>query len=223
MVTLVMNRNYNTSTMMNACFACGAYAVEKEIRPTGDGRALAVCPHCAHPRPFAYLPLFIVTGASTTGKSSVCAQAAARDPARIHFDTDILWGALPASPADDYAGYHNHWLRVAKNAAQGGRPVVLYSSAHPGQIAACPERRYFHSIHVLALVCGPAELAERLRARPRWRDSGSAQFIAAMPAYNAWFRRQAQGAALELLDTTGQLLPAVVDAVLAWIEARSSR
>ena len=204
---------------MNVCPNCGLYAVEKEIRPAGDRRALAVCPHCRHPHPFAYLPLMIVTGASG---------AAALDQDHLHFDTDILWGALPASSSDDYAGYHNTWLRVAKNAAQGGRPVVLYSSAHPAQIAACPERRYFPSVHFLALVCDPAELAARLQARPQWRASGLAEFLETMLSYNAWFRQHAAagaaaaGAALDLLDTTGQPLADTVDTVLAWATRSSA-
>ena len=208
--------------MFNVCSHCGAYVVEKEIHPSGAGRALAVCPRCGQAHPFAYLPLFIITGPSAAGKSSVCLQAAARDHQHVHLETDILWGALPASADDDYAGYHNHWLRIAKNAAQGGRPVVLYNSAHPQQIETCPEGRYFSRVHYLALVCEPETLAARLKARPAWRESGDSQFIDAMLAYNAWFRQQAaqSESPLELLDTTCQSLPETVDAVLAWLAAR---
>jgi hypothetical protein len=217
-----METNYNTDTMINVCWQCGEYAVEKDIRPVGAGQALAICPRCAYPHPFVYLPLFIITGASAAGKSSVCVQAAARDQDHIHLETDILWGALPASSDDDYTGYHNHWLRVAKNITQGGRPVVLYGSGHPQQIEACIERRYFSRVHYLALVCAPEELTARLKARPSWRASSDMQFIAGMLAYNAWFRQQAAQPErpLDLLDTTQQSLGATLDFVLAWLAAR---
>jgi hypothetical protein len=219
---LVMKTNYNTGTMVNICVRCGKYAVEKEIRPTGVHQAVAICSHCGNEQPFAYLPLFIVTGASGAGKSSLCLRAAARDRHHLHLETDMLWGALPAAPDDDYVSYHNHWLRVAKNAGQGGRPVVLYGSGNPGQIQACPERRYFSRVHYLALVCTPDELSARLRARPAWRAAGSAQFMEGMLAYNAWFQDQAAqpGSRLDLLDTTGQPLERTLEEVLAWLSAR---
>ncbi len=219
---LVMETNYNTATMINVCPSCGQYAVEKEIRPSGPGRALAVCPACGHAHPFAYLPLFVITGASGAGKSSLCLPAAACDRARVHLETDILWGALPASAEDDYAAYHGHWLRLARNIAQAGRPVVLYNSSHPGQLENSPERRYFSHVYFLALVCAPETLAARLRARPAWRASSSAGFIEGMLAYNAWF--QAQGALpnapLDLLDTTGQTPAQTLAALLAWLDQR---
>src|SRR6266496_6638262 len=67
--------------------------------------------------------------------------------------SDILWGAVPATPANNYSDYRNMWLRVAKNIGQAGRPVVLCGTAIPEQFETCPERRYFSTLHYLAMVC----------------------------------------------------------------------
>ena len=210
--------------MFNVCPSCGQYVVEKEIRPSGPGCAQAICPARGYAHPFAHLPLFVITGASGAGKSSMCLAAAAHDRQHVHLELDILWGALPASPADDYAGYYTPWLRLARNVAQGGRPVVLYGSAHPGQLEPSPERRYFSQVHYLALVCAPETLAARLHARPAWRASGSAEFIDNMLAYNAWFQAQAllPGSKIELLDTTGRSPEDTMAGLLAWLAARST-
>jgi energy-coupling factor transporter ATP-binding protein EcfA2 len=59
--------------MFNICPACGEYSVEKVIEQDGP-EAVAVCPSCHHAAPFLRLPLFVVTGASGAGKSTVCQQ-----------------------------------------------------------------------------------------------------------------------------------------------------
>jgi hypothetical protein len=205
--------------MFNVCPKCGQYCVEKEIRPGEGWRAEAICPGCGYGHPFLRPPLFVITGASGSGKSTLCLALAARDQTCLHIDTDILWGALPASPDDDYVGYHNAWLRVAKNAAQGGRAVALYSSANPGQLAACVEGRYFSAVYFLALVCDSAALTDRLKARPAWRGTGQMEFITAMLAYNRWFQEHAGTTQppMTLLDTTRQSLHETIEAVSSWL------
>ncbi len=60
--------------MFNICPTCGEYAVEKRIDPSGP---FAFCPSCGHAHRFRQLPLFVITGASGTGKSTVCLSLAA--------------------------------------------------------------------------------------------------------------------------------------------------
>lgn len=63
------------------------------------------------------------------------------------------------------------WLRLAKNIGQAGLPIILCGTSLPDQFEACPERRYFATLHYLALVCDEITLKERLRQRPAWRSS----------------------------------------------------
>jgi hypothetical protein len=60
-----------------------------------------------------------------------------------------------------------------------------------GPVEACPERRYFSTLHYLALVTDDGILAERLRARPRWRQSATAEVLARMLTFNRWLREHA--------------------------------
>ncbi len=54
--------------MFNVCPQCGQYSDEKTIDPQ---RPFAICPFCHHPHRFVQLPLFVVTGASGAGKSTI--------------------------------------------------------------------------------------------------------------------------------------------------------
>jgi hypothetical protein len=125
--------------MFNVCPKCGEYTEIEDIDPAGP---FAVCPICHHRHPFAWLPLFVVSGASGTGKSTVCLHLPAALPECVAMETDILLGQVTATPDDNYRSYRNAWLRIAKNIGQGGRPVVLCGTALPDQIEPCPERRY---------------------------------------------------------------------------------
>jgi len=206
--------------MFNVCPRCGEYAEVKPIDPSGP---FVVCPRCGARQPFAWLPLFILTGASGTGKSAICRHLPAALPECVAMEGDILWGHVAASPDDNYRSYRNVWLRVAKNIAQGGRPVVLCGTALPDQVEPCPERRYFTAVHYLALVCDDDVLAERLRRRPG-ALAVAPEFIEEMRRFNRWMQRHAAETApgMALLDTTQLPLAASVERTAAWVRGHLS-
>ncbi len=205
--------------MFNICPRCGKYAVEKQIDPSGP---FALCPFCDHPYRFRQLPLFIITGASGTGKSTVCLSLAASLPACVCLESDILWREEFATPADDFRAYRDLWLRVAKNINQSGRPVALFGSAVPNQFESCPERRYFSDLHYLAFVCDDALLAARLRERPSWRQSGRSGEIERMIGFNRWIEEHAAETEppMSLLDTSDLTLEESTDCTSRWISER---
>jgi hypothetical protein len=205
--------------MFNVCPRCGAYSEEKEIDPRGP---FAICPHCGHPHRFVQLPLFVLTGASGAGKTAIGLALASALPECVTMESDILWGAVPATADDDYRSYRNTWLRVAKNIGQGGRPVVLVGTALPAQFEGCPERRYFAEIHYLALACDGDVLARRLRDRPAWRQAGTPAFLESMLAFNDYLRANAGEPTppMTLLDTSRASIAESTAAVTAWIRAR---
>lgn len=202
--------------MFNVCPGCGEYSVEKTIDPTGP---FAVCGHCGHRHRFLQLPLFVITGASATGKTTVCLSLQPSLPECIVLECDILWRSEFANPENGYRTFRDMWLRVAKNVGQAGRPVMLCGSAIPEQYESCAERRYFTTIHYLALVCDDDELVRRLRARPGWRSSSEPGFIQDMLGFNQWFRDSARDTqpSMTLLDTTHLTVQETIDRTVRWI------
>ncbi|HEX3270208.1 MAG TPA: AAA family ATPase [Ktedonobacterales bacterium] len=208
--------------MFNVCAQCGEYVVEKIV---DAARSVAICPLCGYEQPFLRQPLFVITGASGAGKTAVCRALTPRMRQRcVVLESDILWGLVSASAEDDYRSYRNVWLRLAKNIGQAGLPVILCGTALPDQFERCPERRYFSTLHYLALVCDEAALRERLTLRPAWRESQSEEFLERMVAFNRWLIEHAPTTTppMTILDTTTDPLDETVAKVEQWIGERLS-
>jgi hypothetical protein len=206
--------------VFNVCPQCGEYSVEKAIDPAGP---FAICPFCHYAHPFLQQPLFIITGASGAVKTSVClALVPTMKEECVVLETDILWGIITTTQPDDYQDYFNVWLRVAKNIGQAGRPVVLCGTVLPEQLESCPERRYFSTIHYLAMVCDDALLEERLRLRPQWRRSGSDEVVKRMLNFNRWLKENAATTAppMMLYDSSRQRIQETTANVAGWIRER---
>jgi 2-phosphoglycerate kinase len=211
--------------MFNVCPQCGEYCVEKTIELSGPGSARAahaICPFCHYAHQFLQQPLFIITGASGAGKSTACLALVPILKECVVMESDILWGVIQATPEDDYRGYRNTWLRVAKNIGQSGKPVVLCGTAVPEQFEACSERRYFSTLHYLAMVCDDEVLVERLRHRPAWRQSDSTAFVERMLEFNRWLREHTDKTdpPMTLNDTSHRSLGETVEEVAYWIRQR---
>jgi predicted kinase len=148
------------------------------------------------------LPLLIVSGASGAGKSTVAHLLMGQLDRVVLLDSDILWRPEFDTPEDNYRTFFETWLRMAKNIAQAGRPVVIFGAGMgvPANIEPCVERRYFSRVDYLALVCEDDVLAERLHARPAWRES-SDQPTETHVRFNRWFKDRR--GVITLLDTTG--------------------
>lgn len=205
--------------MFNVCPKYGEYSVEKTIDASGP---FAICPACGYAHPFLQLPLFIITGASGSGKTTLCLELIPLLPECVILESDILWGLVPATPEDNYRDYRNLWLRLAKNIAQNGRPVVLCGSALPDQFEGCPERRYFSTLHYLALVCDDRLIEARLAQRPQWRQSGSAKVIQSMLRFNQWLKAHASTThpPMTLYDTSHRPISETARDAAQWIRQR---
>lgn len=205
--------------MFNVCIKCGAYHTDKKIDPAGP---YAICPECGQSHLFRQLPLFILTGASGVGKSSVCLELAKIMTEAVVMEGDILWRNEFNQPDNDYRDYRDMWLRVCKNISQNGKPVILCGSSIPSQYENCLERRYFSNIHYMALVCDDSLLVDRLRKRPTWRSSSSEEFLEDHIRFNRWFKNNAEKTepTMTLLDTTNDTTEVTAEKVRRWIMER---
>ncbi|HEY4692075.1 MAG TPA: AAA family ATPase [Bellilinea sp.] len=208
--------------MINTCTQCGIYRADKTIDPIGP---YAICPECGCKHPFLQLPLLMVSGASGAGKTAVCQRLVGKVTQAVLLDSDILWRPEFNTPENRYRDFFETWLRVCKNISQSGRPVVLFGAGTgvPENLEACVERRYFTTIHYLALVCTDDVLAERLQQRPNWRGSNEPAYMKAQLRFNQWFKVYSGTPEIHRLDTTGIPLDETVSQVDRWIQEKTSR
>jgi adenylate kinase family enzyme len=202
--------------LFNVCPNCGEDRADKIIDPEG---AYAVCPECDHRHKFVRLPLFVLTGASGVGKTTMCLALAARANDLVAMESDILWRDEFNQPETNYRNYRELWLRVCKNISQAGKPVILCGTAVPAQFEQCVERRYFSNIFYLALVCDDEVLVSHLRNRPAWRTSSTNEYIKDQVVFNRWLKDNALSTEppMAVLDTTEITVDQSAEAVMRWV------
>ena len=154
-------------------------------------------------------PLFIVTGASGTGKTTITEPLRQALPSCDVFDTDIILQVA----ALGWDTWRNAWLRLAHTIALNGRVTVLCGSLTPDQLEPLPARKLVGPIYFCNLDCPDAELADRLRRRPAWRGTSTEDAIARHQRFAAWLRANIQPG-----YDTSQLTPAeTAERIATWI------
>jgi gluconate kinase len=157
--------------------------------------------------------MFLITGASAAGKTTVGNELLGQITDPVVLDADILWTEEMDTPEDGYARFRSLWLRLAINIHQSGRSTLLIGSGIPEQYEARPERAYVGPIHWMALVCDDDSLETRLRERPAWRGATD-HFLTAMRAFNAHLRARQD---IRVVDTTHESIAETVGQVRAWL------
>lgn len=134
-------------------------------------------------------PLFIVTGASGSGKTAVFGPLARKLQGRcVTFDSDLLMdaaAALSGSQPIDWLAFRSAWLAVAHGVAQSGMPTVLLGPFIPAHLQELAARRWIADIHFIALDCPDELRRDRISARPRWRSHDIDEQV----EFGQWLRR----------------------------------
>ena len=186
------------------CLTCGPDAALER-----HGSPVLHCPHCGTQQPVPDFPLFIVTGASGTGKTTITEPLRNLLPGCDVFDVDIILQVA----ALGWDTWRNTWLRLAHAIALNGRATVLCGSLMPDQLETLPARKLVGPIHFCNLDCPDAELADRLRRRPAWRGTSTEDAIARHQRFAAWLRTNIQ----PCYDTS-QVTPAeTAEHIATWI------
>lgn len=162
------------------CMTCGPDAVLRR----DPLLAVLQCPRCGDVRRVPALPMFVVTGASGAGKTTVAGPLRRLLPGCEVFEADIT---LPVA-ALGWNTWRNTWLRIAHDVALNGRVTVLCGSLLPSQLEAVPARKLLGPIHFANLDCPDDVLAERLRVRPAWRHGSVDSTISEHQRFAAWLR-----------------------------------
>jgi len=171
--------------------------------------AVLHCPRCGIPQPVPDFPLFVVTGASGTGKTTITGPLRRALPGCDVFDTDIILQVA----ALGWDTWRNTWLRLAHAIALNGRVTVLCGSLLPSQLETLPAYKLVGPIRFCTLDCPSPVLADRLRRRPSWRGTSTEDAIAEHQRFAAWLR-----ANIEPCYDTSQLTPAeTAERIATWI------
>jgi len=169
------------------------------------------CPRCGAESWLPALPLFVVTGASGTGKSTITGPLRTLLPGCLVVEADVILHVA----ALGWDSWRNTWLQLAHAAALGGRVTVLTGSLTPGQLDALPARKLVGPVYFALLDCPDDVLAGRLRARPAWRASSSEAMIAEHQRFAAWLRARITPS----FDTSAASAAEVAGQVAAWVRA----
>jgi hypothetical protein len=135
----------------------------------------------------------------------------------VVLEQDVLWLPELSDPTNEHRLFRSTWLRLAAMIGQSGRPVLLCGTVVPPELEPLPERALFSAVHYLALTCRPDVLAQRLRARPAWREWDEPR-IAEMLDYAEWLATSAATLSppVALLDTTDSSVDATAREVCGW-------
>ncbi len=196
---------------MHYCQSCD---VPTPMDPAGDA---AVCPTCGRSDSTARrADLFIVTGASGAGKTTVFELLLAHLAGRCAvFDVDWLIDPLTrSSDGVDWVSFRDAWLHVAHGVAQNGIPTMLLGPIIPDHVDDLLGRRWIADIHYLALDCPDDERRRRINARPAWRSKD----IEPQVEFGRWLRDN-----LPTIDTSTCTPVETATAIAAWFEEHSAR
>ena len=164
-------------------------------------------------------PLFIISGASGVGKSTMCEILFKNESDYIVMESDLLWHDIYNTPEDNYQNYRKLWMRVCANISQIGKPVVQCGCAVPEQFENHDERDLFTDIHYLAIVCNDEKLENRMRYG---RGISDENWIKSSIDFNQWLKDNADRTEpqITLLDTTDLTSEQAAEITHKWILKR---
>ena len=182
--------------MINVCGKCGIYRADKII---DVDKNLVICPECLLETNYDFLPLYIVCGASGTGKSTVSNYLTKINKNYVFLDMDILLTKYIEKITDDYNDFIETWLRLAKNISQNNIPVVLFGAGCiPENFKNSIEKRFFRKLHYFGFVCSNEIIEKRLIERPKWRKSSNVDFIGEQVKYNNYIKNNEEIIKIEI-------------------------
>lgn len=167
-------------------------------------------------------PLFILFGASGSGKSTILSQLIGNQDLVVVMEGDLLWRKEFNTPENGYREFRDLWLKMCLNISQSGKSVLLSQCGEPSHYEASPLRQNFSKIYYLALICDNEELRKRLKERPASRDCSSDQYIKDHQIYNDWLKENASTTSppMDLIDNTSMSIEDTVSKVIEWLNKK---
>lgn len=193
-----------------SCPSCDAFAL------AGDPNSNNLrCTSCNSEINANLLPLFLITGASGTGKSTLVRHLRPLIP-----DCFVVGGDLLVDIQHrDRQAFVGRWLRVAYASAQCGRPLVLACVLEKEEIETHVDRSLVGPVYVIALAVDEQERVARLEARPRWAKHSEEKRAERIAEHADLTEKLVQDADL-VIDSVEKSVDDVAKEVAAWIQQR---
>ncbi len=157
------------------------------------------------------LPLFIITGASGTGKTTVVPDLRESLPNFDVFDTDEIF-----SDVGDWQKLKNIWVKIASNIAAGNRMTVLCGTMMPWDVEKCDNYNDFCTVFYMNLHCQDEVREKRLRERG-WNN----ELIQEHKNFAKWLLENADKAyspPMDVINTSDSSPKEVAFQITEWIK-----
>lgn len=154
------------------------------------------------------MPLFIITGASGTGKTTVTPLLRKLMPEIDVFDMDIIQNV-------DWQVAKHNWLRIAYSISLSCRCTILCGTMTPENLETCDHKEHFSHICYLNLHCDDQTRNSRLKAR-NWDDDLIYEHL----NFAKWLINNAEIAfdpPMPTIDTTNTAVEEVANQIMIWV------
>lgn len=169
------------------------------------------------------LPLYVLTGSSATGKTTVIKELRRLMPNYEVFDHVEIKPFIREESSNkvDRKRLNNIWLRVARNIAESARITILCGRILPVELEKCEDFSYFSQVNFLILHCDDETREKRLRSRKKMTDKK----IEENKALAKWFLENADKytPAMPIFDTSKTDITKVAEQIMKWINGEQDR
>lgn len=107
--------------MISICPNCKNHEWDKVVK--GEKKEIVQCPKCGHEWSSTGLPLYIITGCSGVGKTTVAMELLHRKKNFIVLDADYFQ-FMPSVTMEDWASHIERMQDISADIMQNGAPVV---------------------------------------------------------------------------------------------------
>ncbi len=194
------------------CYQCGEYTIKRRELKNSTGHFL--CDICGCQFTKTVLPLFIVTGASGSGKSAIIEPLQHLLTEYGVFDKDQMW-------ARDWDMAYNNFFRIASALAQGGKKTVIVGTIIPEHLEGLSDRDLVGEIFYINLHTDDETRRTRLLTRRKWGFPDE-EFIQEHARFAAWLLLNAETKfdhPMPTFDTTHMSPQEIAEQIADWIKS----
>ncbi len=155
-------------------------------------------------------PVFIVTGTSGAGKTTVIPYLRKKLKGYVVYDGDSVQG-------NDYNTIKCNWLRIAKSNIESNIKTVICSTIVPENLTECDHLQYFSNIYYINLEITDEQVQKRLQNRG-WNQD----LIDNYKQFNQWLKENKNKAfqpPMYAIDASNKDMEEIADIVSIYIQS----